>query len=537
MSEAAKVHDVIVIGAGVGGICQIKHLIDHGFDALVLEASSGLGGTWYNNRYPGCRFDSESYTYGYRFSDEVLQEWHWKERFSPQPENLKYLNFVADKFDLRPHIKCNAFVQKMAWQEDDRTWLITLKSGETFQSRFVVTCVGALSAPVYPNLEGMEDFAGESFHTFDWPHEPLDLSNKRVGIIGTGATGIQIIAELADKVRELFVFQRRPNWSVPLNNSKISDAEMADIRARYKEIFEMCDLTNGGFEHLPDRRGYDAVSLEDRIALWDKLYDTPGFAMLTANFPETFLDAEANRALSDYVADRIRQRVKDPETAEKLIPKDHGFGMRRLPLETNYFEAYNRDTTHLVDLTETPIERVTSSGLRTTEQDYELDVLIYATGFDPMLGAFNRMDVQGTDGRTLGSEWENETRTYLGVFKAGFPNLLMVGGPQSVSGSTNYPPAIENGVEWVMRFLLHARETGRTRFEACEDGEVWWTDIVKHAQERMPFSKVKSWFTGYTSNAKGGPEFRYNAFWAGAPKYRSYLKQAEDEGYAQVVMK
>lgn len=537
MSGTGSLRDVIVIGAGVGGICQIKHLIDHGFDALVLEAAPDLGGTWYNNRYPGCRFDSESYTYGYRFSDELLEEWHWKERFSPQPENLKYLNYVADKFDLRKHIQFNAFVESMVWNEADRIWTVTLKDGASHEARFVVTCVGVLSTPVYPKVPGKEDFAGPSFHTFDWPHEPLDLTDKRVGIIGTGATGIQIIAEIADKVGELFVFQRHPNWSIPLNNSKITDAEMADIRERYKEIFAICDESNGGFEHLPDRRGYHAVSVEERIALWDKLYDTPGFAMLIANFPETFLDEEANRALSDYVANRIRQRVHDPETAEKLIPRDHGFGMRRLPLETQYFEAYNRDNVHLVDLTETPLERVTKTGLETTGERYDLDVLVYATGFDAMLGAFNRIDVRGADGPVLSEEWGTETKTYLGLLKAGFPNMLMVAGPQSVSGSTNYPPAIEHGVGWVTRFLLHARETGATRFEAGDEAEAWWTGVVKHAQDRMPFSRVESWFTGYTPNAQGGSSFRYNAFWAGAPKYRSYLQQAEDEAYAQIEMR
>ena len=536
MARSEHVRDVIVIGAGVSGICQIKHLIDHGFDAVVLEASADLGGTWYNNRYPGCRFDSESFTYGYRFSREVLEEWHWKERFSPQPENLEYLNFVADKFDLRKHMRFNARVDAMVWDEAERLWTVSLKTGETYRARYVVSCIGVLSVPSMPHFEGMEDFEGEAFHTYHWPHEPLDLTGKRVGIIGTGATGVQIIAEIADKVGELFVFQRRANWSKPLNNSPISEAEMAEIRKTYQDIFAMCDKTQGGFAHLPDRRGYDNVTPEERKALWDKLYDTPGFALLIANFPETFLMDAPNQALSDYVAGRIRARVHDQETAEKLIPQDHGFGMRRLPLETDYFEAYNRDNVHLVDLRETPIRRLTKTGLETSDRRYGLDTLIYATGFDAVLGGFKQIDIRGSGGKQLSHEWASETTTYLGIFKSGMPNFLMVAGPQSVSGSTNYPPSIEACAEWITRFLAHVRASGKTKFDARPSAEESWTEEVRQAQERTPFSHVKSWFTGYSSNSDGGSDFRYNAYWAGAPKYRKFLKAAEDEGYAQIEM-
>ena len=329
----------------------------------MLDAAPELGGTWYWNRYPGARFDSESYTYGYSFSRELLDEWHWKERFSSQPENLRYLNYVADKFELRRHMRFDCRVEAMRWDEAGSVWRLDLGGGGTVTCRYAILAVGLLSVPTLPRYEGMDRFRGRSFHTFHWPHEGIELAGKRVGIIGTGATAIQVIAEIADKVGELHVFQRRPNWSAPLNNGPISEAEMAQIRARYDEIFARCDQTPGGFEHAPDRRGFWSVSREQRLALWDRLYDEPGFGIWLANFREIFTDEAANAEFSEYIAERIRRRVKDPRTAEKLIPRDHGFGVQRVPLETNYYEAYNRNNVHLVDLSETPIERVTENGL------------------------------------------------------------------------------------------------------------------------------------------------------------------------------
>ena len=326
--------EVIVIGAGVAGIYQIKRLVDLGVHATVLEADPDLGGTWYNNRYPGSRFDSESYSYGYSFSRDVLDEWHWKEHFSSQPENLRYLNFVADKFDLRRHMQFGCRVDAAHYDEPANLWRVRVADGRTLTCRFLVTVLGLLSIPTLPRLPGMDDFRGPSFHTFHWPHEPVALAGKRVGIIGTGATAIQVIGEIADKVGELTVFQRRPNWCAPLNNRPISPAEMAGIRARYDEIFATCARTPGGFVHEPDRRGFQEVPREERLALWDRLYDEQGFGIWLQNFREIFTDEDANEEFSAYVADRIRERVKDPATAEKLIPRDHGFGVQRVPLET-----------------------------------------------------------------------------------------------------------------------------------------------------------------------------------------------------------
>ncbi len=526
-------HEVVVLGAGVSGIYQIKRLVDLGVDAVVLEADDDLGGTWYRNRYPGARFDSESYTYGYSFSRELLEEWHWKERFSSQPENLRYLNFVADKFELRRHMRFNARVDRMVWEEGERIWRLTLADGETLTARFVITGIGVLSTPTLPSYPGMEDFAGEAFHTYWWPKTPVALEGRRVGVVGTGATGIQVIAEIADKVGELYVFQRRPNWSTPLNNSPISEAEMAQIRARYDEIFANCAASPNGFEHVPDRRGFWKVTREERVALWDGLYETPGFAFLAGNFPEIFLDEKANAEVSAYVADRIRQRVRDPAVAEKLIPRDHGFGTQRLPLETRYFEAYNRANVHLVDLSEQPIECVTKTGIQTSAGHVDLDVIVWATGFDAITGSFDRLDVQGVDGATLRDKWHDGPSTFLGLAASGFPNLLMIAGPQSVSGSTNFPRAIESAVNWVTDLLVHVRAQGVTRIDARPEAESAWGETVQRVHDRLLSRRSRGWFAGYNSNVAGrdAGKVRYVAYFGGGPKYVARLADEAGAGY------
>ncbi|MGR8919536.1 MAG: flavin-containing monooxygenase [Gammaproteobacteria bacterium] len=531
-------YEVIIIGAGVAGIYQIKRLTDMGVNATVLEAAPDLGGTWYHNRYPGARFDSESYTYGYSFSRELLDEWHWKERYSSQPENLRYLNFVADKFDLRRHMQFNCQVDAAHFDEAENLWRLRLADGRTLTCRFVIMALGLLSAPTMPRVEGIDDFKGESFHTFHWPHEPVELAGKRVGIIGTGATAIQVIAEIADKVGELTVFQRRPNWAAPLNNSLISDEEMADIRSRYDEIFATCARTPGGFEHEPDRRGFYEVSREERLALWDKLYDEPGFGIWLRNFVEIFVDEEANAEFSEYIADRIRQRVHDPEVAEKLIPRDHGFGVQRVPLETHYYEAYNRDNVHLVDLKETPIERITENGVRTTERDYEFDIIVYATGFDAITGAFDRIDIRGVGGESLKAKWDAACQTYLGLMIHGFPNLFMPSGPQSGSASTNFPRGIEIGVNWCTDLLEYVWQHDYTRVEATAAAERRWTEHVEKMYSTMLMRKAKSWFTGYNSNVAGheAGRVRYFVYNGGTPKFVKTISEVAEKGYEGIEM-
>ena len=526
-------HDVIVVGAGVAGIYQIKRLTDMGLNATVLEADPDLGGTWYNNRYPGARFDSESYTYGYSFSREVLDEWHWKEMFSGQPENLKYLNFVVDKFDLRQYMQFNCRVQSAIFDDDRQIWNVTVSDDRELSCRFLVLALGLLSQPTMPRIPGVDDFQGRSWHTYGWPHEEVDLSDQRVGIIGTGATAIQVIGEIADKVGELTVFQRRPNWVAPLNNSDISAEQMVGIRDRYDEIFETCARTPGGFEHEPDRRGFYEVTAEERYQLWDRLYEEPGFSIWLRNFREIFTDEKANAELSEYMAERIRGRVTDPVVAEKLVPKDHGFGVQRVPMETNYLEAYNRDNVHLVDINETPLERVTDKGIRTTAQDYEFDVIVYATGFDAITGSFDHIDIRGRNGLTLREKWFDNPSTFLGMLVSGFPNLLMPSGPQSGSASTNYPRGIENGVNWCTDFFEYMRSRDLRYFEATEDAEKRWTEHVVKMYSVMLMRKAQSWFTGYNSNVEGheAGKVRYLVYNGGTPKYVATINDVAAKDY------
>ena len=532
-------HEVVIIGAGVCGIYQLHRLLELGVDATVLEAGDDLGGTWYWNRYPGARFDSESISYGYSFSPELLQEWDWKERFSGQPENLRYLNFVADKFDLRPHMQFGCTVESATWDEEHTCWRLHLAGGRDLTCHYVIMAIGILSAPTMPHYDGMDAFQGRAFHTYDWPDDARDLSGQRVAVVGTGATGVQVIGDLADRVAELTVFQRRPNWCAPLHNAPIDPEEMAEIKQRYDEIFAICARTPGGFIHEPDRRPFFEVPREERLAKWERLYSEPGFGIWLANFRDTFMDEQANAELSEFIAGKIRSRVDDQVVAEKLIPKDHGFGYQRVPMETRYDEAYNRPNVHLVDLSETPIERITERGIRTTAGEVELDVIVYATGFDAVTGAFDRIDIRGVGGRSLKERWERGPDTFFGILVPGFPNMIMPTGPQSGSASTNFPRGIELAVDWVTDLLAHMWASGMRRLEPTEEATQAWTDEVREMYGMMLMRKAQGWFTGYNSNVAGHEKgtMRYFVYNGGTPKYRRKITEVAESGYAGIELR
>ena len=527
-------YQVVIIGAGLSGIYQIKRLADLGVRATVLDANDDLGGTWYNNRYPGARFDSESYTYGYSFSQEVLDEWDWTEKHSAQPETLAYLNYVADKFELRKYMQFGCRVGSMVFYEDTNTWMLRLSDGHEITTRFVVTAVGTLSTPTLPKIEGIASFRGISFHASNWPHEPLDLTGKRVAVIGSGATAIQLIPEVAKAAEQLTVFQRRPNWAAPLNNAPISETEMAEIRERYDEIFATCARSPGGFEHEPDSRSFYDVGPAQRRELWDRLYDEPGFGIWLQNFYEIFVDEKANAEISNYIAERIRQRVNDPMLAERLIPKDHGFGVQRLPLETGYFETYNRANVELVDAVETPIVHVTPGGLETSDRSFEFDVIVYATGFDSFTGALDQIDIQGSGGERLRNKWAAGPVTYLGLMISEFPNFLMLMGPQTAAA--NFPRAAEISVDWVTPFLEHMWAQGHQRFDVNETSEAEWVEHVKAMYKGALLRKAKSFFTGYNSNIEGHEygKTRYNIYNGGVPRYASIVNEVAENDYEGV---
>jgi cation diffusion facilitator CzcD-associated flavoprotein CzcO len=529
-------YEAIIIGAGMSGLYQLYRLRELGMTVRVLEAGTNVGGTWYWNRYPGARFDSESYSYGYSFSKELLGEWEWSEHFAGQPETLRYLNYVADKFDLRRDIQFRSRVTSAVYDEDTRRWAVTLEDGSRARARFLITAIGPLSTPTLPRIEGRDDFQGQSFHTARWPREPVDFAGKRVAVIGTGATGVQTIQTIAAEVGHLTVFQRTPNWCAPLHNGKIDTETQAKIKAGYPEMFARCQETFACFIHTPDPRGAFEVSDEEREAFYEKLYAARGFGIWQGNFRDILIDHKANATISDFVARKIRQRVKDPKTAEKLIPKNHGFGTRRLPLETFYYEVYNRDNVELVDLMETPIERITAAGIKTRakeyEKEYNFDIIIYATGFDAITGSFDKIAFQGAAGARLKDKWKSGPQTYLGLMVDGFPNMMMLMGPHTALG--NIPRSIEYSVDWVTGLIRFARENGLTRVEATAAGVASWTDHVKALGVGLLSNEVNSWMTGINSNVEG-KQTRIVARYSGsAPAYRARCDEVAAKGYDEL---
>jgi Predicted flavoprotein involved in K+ transport len=531
-SMASAPYDALVIGAGLSGMYQLHRLRGLGARVRVLEAGRGVGGTWYWNRYPGARFDSESWTYGYSFSDEILREWEWSEHFAPQPETLRYCEFVADKLDLRRDIEFGCRVAAARYDETANEWEVETEDGRRLRARFLITAVGPLSAPTMPTIPGVEDFRGEAYHTGRWPHEPVSFAGKRVGVIGTGATAVQAITEIAKTVGHLTVFQRTPNWCAPLHNRPITPEEQARIKASYAEIFETCRNSFGCFIHQADPRHALEVSAEEREAFYEKLYAAPGFGIWMGNFRDVLINAEANATITDFVRRKIRARVKDPRIAAKLIPTNHGFGTRRVPLESGYYEVYNQPNVRLVDLRETPIERITRTGVKTTETEYPLDMVIYATGFDAITGSFDRIDIRGRGGRRLRDKWAGGPRTYLGLQVEGFPNLFTLVGPHNAATFCNIPRCIEQNVEWVTALLGHMRDRGHTRVEPTTESEEGWTQHVLETGRRMLFTQVDSWMMGINSNVEGKNKRTFVVYAGGAPKYREKCDEVAAGGYA-----
>src|SRR5256885_1080784 len=423
-AEPVEQFDAIVIGAGISGMYQLIRLRELGLTVRVYEAGSGVGGTWYWNRYPGARFDSESYSYGYSFSKELLQEWDWKEHYSGQPENERYLDYVADKFDLRRDIQFNARVASAVYDERAHGWQIRTAEGHRARAPFVIAAVGVLSAHYVPDFAGLESFQGTWCHTGRRPQDGLEVAGKRVGVIGTGATAVQLIPEIAKDVAHLTVFQRTANYCVPLRNGPIDPEWQRQIKASYPDIFKQCRETPGAFLHAFDPRSALAVAPEERLAQYERLWAEPGFKKWLANFYDIMMPGEANEDYGAFVRQKIRERVTDPVVAEKLVPKDHPFGSKRLPCESGYYEVYNRDNVLLVDVREAPIERITPTGIKTRDTEYALDVIIFATGYDAVTGALTRIDIRGGGGPTLRGEIRAGRRQDTCSPAAGVPNPL-----------------------------------------------------------------------------------------------------------------
>ena len=484
--------DAIVIGAGVSGLYQLYCLRNLGLSVRVFEDAPGVGGTWYWNRYPGARFDSESFSYGYSFSEELLQEWDWQELYSGQPENERYLNYVADKFDLKRHIRFNSRVRSCAFEEDRNTWLVEIADGHRARAPFLVTAVGLLSAHYVPDFEGLDTFRGQWCHPGRWPKDGLDLAGKRVGVVGTGATAVQLITEIAPEVGHLTVFQRTANYCAPLRNGPITDAMQREIKANYPEIFKRCSETAGSFIHKFDPRSAFDVSETERQEQYERLWQEPGFAKWLSNFYDVMLPGAANEDYAEFVRNKIRERVHDPEVAEMLTPKDHMFGSKRLPCESGYYEVYNRDNVLLVDVKQAPIQRITPTGLQTAAADYQLDVIIFATGYDAVTGSLNRIDIRGIGGQLLRDKFANGPRTYLGLQSSGFPNMFTI----NAASVGNFVRAAEPLVEWVAECIRYVRDNEYVRISPTLEAEAEWVNHVNEAGSKILRSQANSWFVG-----------------------------------------
>jgi len=518
--------DVVVVGAGITGIYQLYRALEAGMSALVLEAGGGVGGTWYWNRYPGARFDSESYTYGYLFSEELFDEWEWQEHFAEQPEIERYLNHVVDRFGLRPHIRCGARVDSAVYDEAAGTWRVTAGDGTAVTARYLVAATGVLSVPHFPDLPGRDDFVGESYHTGLWPTTPVDFAGKRVAVVGTGSSGVQLIPVIAAEVSALCVYQRTPNWCTPLNNAPITAEDQAALRADFEAMCKTLHASPSGFLHQPhDRATFDDPP-EQRQAFFERMWESPGFSKLISHYTDMLVDERANAEWCGFVADKVRAIVRDPATADKLIPKDHRFGEKRPPFVTGYYEAYNEPHVDLVDLHETPIVRMTATGIETTEGERQFDMVVWATGFDFGTGALLRMGVVGRSGVPLTEYWAEGPKTFLGIQTAGFPNLFIPGGPHAAAG--NNPRYNGDQVDFVTETLVYARDHGYDTIEADPAAEERWTAMVDRWATRAPSFGAGSYYFG--TNIPGKPR-KYLLNSAGRPKLFSMIAEVRASGY------
>ncbi|MHC3001682.1 flavin-containing monooxygenase [Gordonia metallireducens] len=523
--------DAFIIGCGVSGIEALHRLRAAGFDAIAVDAATGVGGTWHWNRYPGARLDSESYSYGYFFSRELREGWDWSEHFCGQPENERYFNYVVDTLGLRPYMRMQTTVESAHFDCTDDTWLVTTTAGDRYRTRFLMTGIGILSDPKYPNIPGRERFRGISVHTARWPADGPELDGKRVAVVGTGSSGVQTISAVGPTVGSLTVFQRSPNWCPPLNNEPITPLEMAEIKGEYDAIWAKTRSTRGGFVHGSIMASANDYTAEERHEWYEMLFRRRGFARLYTNFIEVIRTKELNAEFSGFLANKIRERVKDPAVAEKLIPADHGFGQRRPPYETGYYDVYNQDNVELVDTTATPMVEITERGIRTTEQDFEFDVIIFATGFNSVTGAFDKIDIRGRDGLRLTEAWHNGPNTLAGLGTHGFPNLLMLGGPQAMGG--NIPRCIEHQALFLDTLLRHMRANGYTTIEATQDACDAWSDHVAQVVGMTLYTETKaSWFWTPTE----GKGHSFGIYPAGVVEYGKRLRDIEANGYQGFVL-
>jgi cyclohexanone monooxygenase len=530
---SAESYDVVVVGAGFAGMYMLHKLRGQGFSVRVYEQGGDVGGTWYWNRYPGARCDVESMQYSYSFSDELQQEWNWSERYAPQPEILKYANHVADRFNLRSDIQLNTRVDRALFDESAHSWQVATSDGRTVTAKYVVLATGCLSNARMPDIKGLADFKGKVYHTGHWPHEQIDFTGLRVGVIGTGSSGIQSVPVIAEQARHLTVFQRTANFSIPARNAALSEEEREAFRANYPEIrrFAREEARNGIYTDMPDRGALDDGDNERR-SRYEARWSRGGLTFMSV-YNNLALDKAANDTAANFVREKIADIVRDPMTAKLLQPNNHPIGSKRICIDSDYFAAFNRPNVTLVDIKSSPIEEILPDAVRTGGKDYEVDALVLATGFDAMTGSVAKIEIRGRNGQTLNQKWAEGPKTYLGLMSAGFPNLFIITGPGSPSVLSNMIVSIEQHVDWIGDCIGYMRGHGLETMEANKDAEDNWVAHVNEVAHTTLYPQANSWYMG--ANIPGKPQI-FMPYIGGVAVYRQICNDVAAKGYEGFVM-
>lgn len=520
--------DAVVIGAGFAGMYMLHKLRELGISARVFEAGAGVGGTWYWNRYPGARCDTESIEYSYSFSDEIQQEWEWSERYPAQPEILRYANWVAEKLDLKPDIDFNTRVDRAEFDESAGRWQVETSTGLRISAKYCIMATGCLSTTQLPQFEGLESFTGSWYHTGRWPHEDVDFAGQRVGVIGAGSSAIQSIPIIAEQADHLFVFQRTPNYSVPAHNGPLNPEYVREVKENYNDLRSKARHSRRGYilDVNPDRA--QDVSEEERQEVYRYRWEVGGLGYMSS-FSNLLSDDEANETAAQFVRDQIREIVTNPEVAETLLPTDYPIGTKRLCIDTDYYRTYNRDNVTLVDVKSAPIKAITPSGVQTSDAEYHLDSIVFATGFDAMTGTLTNIDIRGRNGVKLRNKWKDGPVTYLGLAVAGFPNFFTITGPGSPSVLSNMMVSIEQHVEWIADCLDYLERHQIPRIEAEENAELEWTEHVNEIASQMLYSKGNSWWKG--ANIPGKPVV-FMPYTGGVGRYRKICDEVAQGDYS-----
>jgi len=528
-----ETYDVVVVGAGFAGMYMLHRLRGQGLTVRVYEQGGDVGGTWYWNRYPGARCDVESMQYSYSFSDELQQEWNWSERYAPQPEILRYANHVADRFGLRPDIALNTRVDGVVFDENTNTWSVTTSDGRIATAKFVVLATGCLSNARLPDIKGLSGFKGKVYHTGHWPHEPVDFTGLRVGVIGTGSSAIQSVPVIAEQARHLTVFQRTANFSIPAHNAELTVEERDAFRKNYPEIrrFAREEARNGIYADLPDRGALDDGD-NARRARFEQRWANGGLTFMLA-YNNLILDKAANDTAAGFVREKIAEIVQDPETAKRLQPDDHPIGSKRICVDTDYYATFNRSNVTLVDIKSDPIEEILSNAVRTRARNHEIDALVLATGFDAMTGSVARIDIRGRRSQTLTQKWAEGPRTYLGLMSEGFPNLFIITGPGSPSVLSNMIVSIEQHVDWITDAIAWMGDRGLEAMEAGREAEDQWVAHVNEVAHATLYPQANSWYMG--ANIPGKPRI-FMPYIGGVGVYRRICNEIAAKEYEGFVM-